>query len=54
VRASGANGCRGWLEDVKIMLLSIGKLKTEWKPKHKNEQAVRLPSKTILMRARKQ
>ena len=49
VFTAGVDGGRGWLGDVKIMLLSIGKLvKTGWKPKFKSEQAVRLAVKAIL------
>jgi len=45
----GVDGGRGWLGDVKIMLLSIDKLmKTGWKPKYNSEQAVRLAVKAIL------
>ena len=43
------DGGRGLLGDMKIMLLSIGKLmKTGWKPKYTSEQAVKLAVKAIL------
>ena len=49
VFTGGIDGGRGWLGDVKIMLLSIDKLmKTGWKPKYNSEQAVRLAVKAIL------
>jgi UDP-glucose 4-epimerase len=49
VFTGGVDGGRGWLGDVKIMLLSIDKLmKTGWKPKYNSEQAVRLAVKAIL------
>ena len=49
VFTGGVEGGRGWLGDVKIMLLSIDKLmKTGWKPKYNSEQAVRLAVKAIL------
>jgi len=49
VFTGGVNGGRGWLGDVKIMLLSIDKLmKTGWKPKYNSEKAVRLAVKAIL------
>ena len=49
VFTGGVDGGRGWLGDVKIMLLSIDKLmKTGWKPKYDSEQAVRLAVKAIL------
>jgi UDP-glucose 4-epimerase len=45
----GVDGGRGWLGDIKLMLLSIDKImKTGWKPKYNSEQAVRLAAKTIL------
>jgi len=48
VFTGGIDGGRGWLGDVKIMLLSIDKLmKIGWKPKYKSEQAVRLAVNTI-------
>lgn len=44
----GING-RGWVGDVKNMLLDISKLKSKgWKPKYNSEQAVRLTAKSIL------
>jgi len=49
VFTGGVDGGRGWLGDVKIMLLSIDKLmKTGWKPKYNSEQAVRLAVQVIL------
>lgn len=49
VFTGGVDGGRGWLGDVKTMLLSIDKLmKTGWKPKYNSEQAVRLAVKAIL------
>jgi len=49
VFTGGIDGGRGWLGDVKIMLLSIDKLlNTGWKPKYNSEQAVRLAVKAIL------
>jgi len=49
VFTGGVDGGRGWLGDVKIMLLSIDKLmKTGWKAKYNSEQAVRLAVKAIL------
>jgi len=49
VFTGGVDGGRGWLGDVKIMLLSIDKLlNTGWKPKYNSEQAVRLAVKAIL------
>jgi UDP-glucose 4-epimerase len=48
VFTGGVNGGRGWLGDVKIMLLSLDKLmKTGWTPKYNSEQAVRLAVKAI-------
>ncbi|MEM3437414.1 MAG: NAD-dependent epimerase/dehydratase family protein [Nitrososphaerales archaeon] len=44
----GING-RGWIGDVKNMLLDISKLKSKgWKPKYNSEQAVRLTIRSIL------
>ena len=49
VFTGGVDGGRGWLGDVKIMLLSIDKLmKTGWKAKYNSEQAIRLAVKAIL------
>jgi len=49
VLTGGVDGGRGWLGDIKIMLLSIDKLiKTGWEPKYDSEQAVRLTVKAIL------
>jgi UDP-glucose 4-epimerase len=51
VFTGGVDRGRGWLGDVKIMLLSIDKLmKTRWKPKYKSEQAVRLAVKSNFRR----
>jgi UDP-glucose 4-epimerase len=45
----GINGGRGWVGDVKNMLLDISKLKSKgWKPKYNSEEAVRLTVKSIL------
>jgi len=49
VFTGGVNGGRGWMGDVKTMLLSIHKLvKTGWKPRYNSEQTVRLAVKAIL------
>ena len=49
VFTGGIDGGRGWLGDVKIILLSIDKLmKIGWKPKYTSEQAVGLAVKAIL------
>jgi len=43
----GAEGGRGWIGDIKNMLLDITKLKSlGWKPKLNSEQATRKPSNT--------
>ncbi len=40
---------RGWIGDVKAMLLSIEKIKRKgWKPKHNSDESVRLAAKEIL------
>ncbi|MCP8320105.1 MAG: SDR family NAD(P)-dependent oxidoreductase [archaeon] len=45
----GINGGRGWVGDVKNMLLDVIKLKSKgWKPKYNSEQAVRLTIKSIM------
>ena len=45
----GVDGGRGWIGDVKNMLLDISKLKSRgWKPKHNSEQAVKLTVQDIL------
>jgi UDP-glucose 4-epimerase len=45
----GVDGGRGWKGDVKIMNLSIEKLrKSGWTPKHNSENAVRLTTKLII------
>ncbi len=45
----GVDGGRGWLGDVKVMHLSVGKLlKTGWKPKYSSEQAIRLAVRELL------
>ena len=45
----GLNGGRGWIGDVKNMLLDISKLKkVGWKPRYNSSEAVRLTVKKIL------
>ncbi len=45
----GVDNGRGWIGDVKIMLLSIDKLKKRgWKPKYDSEEAVRLTAFDLL------
>jgi len=45
----GVNGGRGWIGDVKNMLLDISKLKSiGWKPTHNSEKAVRLATKFLI------
>jgi UDP-glucose 4-epimerase len=45
----GVDGGRGWLGDVKLMHLSIKKLRDAgWKPKYGSEQAVKLATKALL------
>jgi UDP-glucose 4-epimerase len=45
----GVDGGRGWLGDVKIMNLSIKKLrKAGWEPKYNCEQTIQLAAKTLL------
>ena len=49
VFTGGVDGGRGWMGDVKIMLLSIDKLvKTGWKPRYTSEKAVEAAVKAIL------
>ncbi|MEM3824108.1 MAG: NAD-dependent epimerase/dehydratase family protein, partial [Candidatus Bathyarchaeia archaeon] len=44
----GVNGGRGWIGDIKNMLLDIEKLKSQgWKPKHNSIQSVRKTAKTL-------
>ena len=45
----GVDGGRGWIGDVKLMLLDISKLKNQgWKPKLSSSQAVDAASKELL------
>ncbi len=45
----GVDGGRGWIGDVKNMLLDIRKLQSlEWKPQYNSEEAVRLTVRSIL------
>jgi len=45
----GVDGGRGWLGDVKIMSLSIERLRdTSWKPRYDSEQAIRLAVRTLV------
>jgi UDP-glucose 4-epimerase len=45
----GVEGGRGWVGDVKTMLLDISKLKNlGWKPKHNSAESVRIASNQIL------
>lgn len=45
----GVRGGRGWIGDVKIMLLDISKLKKlGWKPKYGSAESVRIATKQIL------
>jgi len=45
----GVNGGRGWIGDVKNMLLDISKLKSiGWKPTYNSEKAVRLATKFLI------
>jgi UDP-glucose 4-epimerase len=44
----GVDGGRGWIGDVKNMLLDINKLRSlEWKPKHNSKQAVAKTAKQL-------
>lgn len=48
----GVNGGRGWFGDVKVMHLSVEKLrKMGWEPKLNSEQAIRLATKEFLTNA---
>jgi UDP-glucose 4-epimerase len=45
----GVNGGRGWIGDVKNMLLDVRKIKSlGWSPSHNSAEAVRLATKSIL------
>ncbi|RLI31028.1 UDP-glucose 4-epimerase [Candidatus Bathyarchaeota archaeon] len=45
----GVDGGRGWVGDVKNMLLDVGKLKfLGWKPRYNSEEAVRVAAKLLL------
>ena len=45
----GVDGGRGWAGDVKMMILSIEKLKrTGWRPRYKSAEAVRLAARELL------
>lgn len=45
----GVEGGRGWVGDVKLMLLDITKLKeTGWKPKFNSEESIKLATKEML------
>jgi UDP-glucose 4-epimerase len=45
----GVNGGRGWVGDVKNMLLDISKLKSKgWRLTHSSEESVRLTARQIL------
>ena len=45
----GVNGGRGWVGDVKNMLLDISKMKSrEWRSTHSSEESVRLTARQIL------
>ena len=47
----GVNGGRGWVGDVKNMLLDTTKLKSKgWRPRYNSEQSVRLTIRKILQR----
>jgi UDP-glucose 4-epimerase len=48
----GPDGGRGWVGDVKNMLLEVSKMKSKgWTPKHNSEQSVRLAARQILSKA---
>ena len=50
----GVGGGRGWVGDVKHMMLDIGKLKSRgWSPRHSSEESVRLATRAILGRWRR-
>lgn len=47
----GVDGGRGWIGDVKNMLLDITKLKSlGWKPKLNSKQAIRKTAREILQK----
>ena len=49
----GVNGGRGWIGDVKNMLLSISKLKSSgWRPNLNSKQAIRKATKQLLTKKR--
>jgi len=51
----GVEGGRGWIGDVKTMLLDISKMKKlGWKPKYKSAEAVRIATVQILEEIRKE
>jgi UDP-glucose 4-epimerase len=48
----GVDGGRGWFGDVKVMHLSVEKLKElGWRPKLNSEQAIRVATKEFLTNA---
>jgi len=48
----GVSGGRGWIGDIKNMLLETSKLKSRgWNPKHKSEDSVRLTTRDMLSEA---
>jgi UDP-glucose 4-epimerase len=49
----GVDGGRGWVGDVKNMLLDTTKLKSRgWKPRHNSEESVALAIRQILSKQR--
>jgi len=51
----GVEGGRGWIGDIKTMLLDISKIKKlGWKPKYKSAEAVRMATVQILEEIRKE
>jgi len=49
IYTGGVNGGRGWIGDVKTMLLDISKIKKlGWKPKYNSKEAVKIATKQIL------
>ncbi len=51
----GVEGGRGWIGDIKTMLLDISKMKKlGWKPKYKSAEAVRMATVQILEEIRKE
>ncbi|MEM3406728.1 MAG: NAD-dependent epimerase/dehydratase family protein [Nitrososphaerota archaeon] len=49
IYTGGVNGGRGWIGDVKTMLLDISKIKKlGWKPKYNSREAVKIATKQIL------